>query len=56
LTAKLLAGELGKMKNFRGKVFVTHPKPQYIDRIGKEIRGIVRPGVRMLREGKTYEI
>jgi ribonuclease BN (tRNA processing enzyme) len=56
LTARLLAGELKKINNFHGRVFVTHPKPPYIDRIEKEILQIHRPGVEMLKDGKTYEI
>jgi ribonuclease BN (tRNA processing enzyme) len=56
LTARLLAGELEKMKNFQGRIFVTHPKPQYIDLIRKEIRGIGRRRIEMLKDGKVYEI
>ena len=56
LTAKLLSVELEKMTNFRGRVLVTHPKPQYIDLIRKEIRGIGRRRIEMLKEGKVYEI
>jgi hypothetical protein len=44
------------MKNFRGRVFVTHPKPQYIDSIKKEIRKIDGRGIEMLKDGKVYEI
>jgi ribonuclease BN (tRNA processing enzyme) len=56
LTSKLLAVELEKMKNFHGRVFVTHPKPQYIDCIKKEIHQIGRWGIEMLKERKVYEI
>ena len=56
LTARLLAGELAKMTNFQGRVLVTHPKPQYIDRIRKEIRAIGRKRIEMLKDGKEYEI
>lgn len=56
LTARLLSGELEKMTDFQGRVLVTHPKPQYIDRIRKEIRGIGRRRIEMLKEGKVYEI
>lgn len=56
LTARLLAGELEKMTDFQGQVFVTHPKPQYIDSIRKEIRGIGRRRIEMLKDGKLYEI
>lgn len=56
LTAGLLAGELEKMTNFQGRIFVTHPKPQYIDRIRKEIHRIGRRRIEMLKDGKVYEI
>ncbi len=56
LTAGLLASELGKIKNFHGRIFVTHPKPHYIDRIEKEIYQIGIRNIEMLREGKVYEI
>ena len=56
LTARLLAKELEKMTNFQGRVFVTHPKPQYIDRIRKEVHRLGRRHIEMLREGKVYEI
>jgi len=56
LTARLLATELRKMKDFQGRVFVTHPKPQYISRIRKEIREITGGGVEMLKDGRVYEI
>lgn len=56
LTPGLLAGELDKMTNFHGRVFVTHLKPQYTGSIKKEIRRIGRPGIEMLQDGETYEI
>jgi ribonuclease BN (tRNA processing enzyme) len=56
LTSRLLAKELDKMKNFHGRVYVTHPKPQYIGLIKKEIRRIDRPRIEMLKDGKVYEI
>lgn len=56
LTARLLAGELGKMKNFHGRVFATHPKTQYIDQIENEIHQIGIRNIEMLRDGKVYDI
>jgi ribonuclease BN (tRNA processing enzyme) len=56
LTARLLAAELRKIKDFQGRVFVTHPKPQYISRIRKEIRGITGGGIEMLKDGRVYQI
>ncbi len=56
LTSKLLVGELKKMNGFHGRIFVTHPKPQYIDRIEKEIRRIDGCDIEMLKDGHVYEI
>ena len=56
LTARLLAAELAKMKNPPGRVFITHPKPQYIGLIREEIKKIRVRRIEMLRDGKTYEI
>lgn len=56
LTSRLLAKELGKMKEPPGRVFVTHPKPQYIGTIRKEVGRIKGPRIEMLKDGRTYEI
>jgi ribonuclease BN (tRNA processing enzyme) len=56
LTARLLAGELDKIKDLQGRILVTHPKPQYVDRIRKEIQQIGRAGIEMLKDGKVYEV
>ena len=56
LTARLLAAELAKMKTPPGRVFITHPMPQYIGLIREEIKKIRVRRIEMLRDGKTYEI
>ena len=56
LTARLLAAELAKMEIPPGRVFITHPKPQYIFLIRKEIKKIRVKRIEMLKDGKTYEI
>lgn len=56
LTARLLAGELDKIRNFPERVFITHPKPQYIDQIRKETGEIKKGNIEMLKDGKVYEI
>jgi len=56
LTAKLLMAELKKIRNLPEKIFVTHPKPQYIHQIRKEVGNIRGMSIEMLEDGKTYEI
>jgi ribonuclease BN (tRNA processing enzyme) len=56
LTPKLLVSELEKMKNFPEKIFITHPKPQYIGQITKEVRSIANSKIKMLKDGITYKI
>lgn len=56
LTAGLLVMELAKIKHSPDRVLITHPKPQYIDQIRKEIAKIGNSRISMLEEGGVYEI
>jgi ribonuclease BN (tRNA processing enzyme) len=56
LTAKLLSGELAKIRNLPEKILITHPKPQYIDQIRKEVGRLRIRNMEMLEDGKVYEI
>ena len=59
LTAKLLRKELTKMKFLPGQIFITHPKPQYIRQIAKEIEEVNVKGkikIRILKSGDVYEV
>ena len=56
LTARLLIDELDKIRNFPERIFITHPKPQYINKIKKEVLKIKKKGIEMLKDGKVYEI
>jgi len=59
LTAKLLDRELAKMKVLPGQIFITHPKPQYIKQITKEIKDIslkTKKKIRILKSGDVYEV
>jgi len=56
LTPELLVAELQKIKTLPGKIFVTHPKPQYINQIRKEIARIGAKQIKMLQDGKSYLI
>ncbi len=54
LTARLLRNELDKMNGFPEKIYITHPKPQYIEKIKKEIREIRNRKIELLKDGKVY--
>lgn len=59
LTPDLLVSELAKMKAVPPKVYVTHPKPQYIHRIRKEISAIRRRSgmdIKILKDGESYRV
>ena len=59
LTPKLLKGELAKMKVLPRQIFVTHPKPQYMKQIRKEIKELSRKekiNIRILKSGDVYEV
>ncbi|TAN39959.1 MAG: 3',5'-cyclic-nucleotide phosphodiesterase [Nitrospirae bacterium] len=56
MTPSLLVKELAKMKTPPGKVFITHPKPQYIQQIRKELHRIGQANIEMLIDGATYRI
>jgi ribonuclease BN (tRNA processing enzyme) len=56
MTPAMMIGELRKMKTGPGKVLITHPKPQYINQIRKEIRQIRQWNIELLQDGKTYRI
>jgi ribonuclease BN (tRNA processing enzyme) len=54
MTARMLAGELAKVRKLPPKILVTHPKPQYYDRISSEIGEIAIPGLTLLRDGDVH--
>lgn len=54
LTAQMLAGELAKVRKLPSKILVTHPKPQYFERISSEIGEIAAPGLVLLRDGDVH--
>jgi ribonuclease BN (tRNA processing enzyme) len=59
LTPKLLKVELAKMKVLPRQIFVTHPKPQYMKQIRKEIKEISveeKINIRILKSGDIYEV
>jgi ribonuclease BN (tRNA processing enzyme) len=56
LTASLLAKEVRKMDNVPQMIYITHPKPQYLDTIIKEINELGLKGVRLLEDGEEFNI
>jgi ribonuclease BN (tRNA processing enzyme) len=59
LTAKLLKKELAKLRVLPEKIFITHPKPQYMGRITKEIEELNDKGkmkIRILKSGEVHEV
>lgn len=56
LTPGMLLAEMAKMGELPGKIFITHPKPQYIKQIRKEIARIGMRRIEMLQDGRSYRI
>lgn len=56
MTPALLIAEIAKLKTVPEKIFITHPKPQYITQIRKELARIGMKQIEMLQDGKSYRI
>lgn len=56
LTASMLVEELAKIDILPKKILITHPKPQYYDRILDEVNGLLIQGVELLHDGAIYTI
>lgn len=56
MTPAMLVAELAKIKTFHGRIFITHPKPQYIKQIRKEIARLGMQQLEILQDGKSYRI
>jgi ribonuclease BN (tRNA processing enzyme) len=56
LTSSLLEREIEKMKSPPPKIYLIHPKPQYLQEIEKEILALGRSGMRLLNKGELLEI
>jgi ribonuclease BN (tRNA processing enzyme) len=56
LTPDLLACELEKIKILPEKIFITHCKPRYRDKIKKELKMLNIHNIRILRDGALLEI
>lgn len=56
LTAGLLKKEIKKMKTLPEKILITHPKPQYLKRIKKEVSNLGLKNIKILKDGELYEV
>jgi ribonuclease BN (tRNA processing enzyme) len=59
LTPDLLGIEIDKMKYQPEKILITHMKPQYMEKIGKELQEIRKKkqvAIQAIIDGRTYEV
>jgi len=56
LTSELLKTELRKMKELPDRIYITHPKPQYIKQIKSEIKKIKIGKIELLKDGGIYHV
>jgi cAMP phosphodiesterase len=56
LTPDLLKTELAKIRPLPGRIFITHPKPQYFKTIKREIDSLKFRNVRILKDGDIIRV
>ncbi|MFQ3573110.1 MAG: 3',5'-cyclic-nucleotide phosphodiesterase [Thermodesulfovibrionales bacterium] len=56
LTAELMSAELKSIKCMPKRVFITHPKPQYLKQISSELKMLRMKNLSMLSDGKVINI
>jgi len=56
LTPKLLERELAKLAALPPRIFITHLKPQYYDKIKPELDALKIPGIELLQDGAVYRL
>jgi cAMP phosphodiesterase len=56
LTPDLLKRELANIQPPPGCIFITHPKPQYVKTIKREIDGLKLGNIRILKDGDTIRV
>lgn len=54
LTPGLFLRELRKLHSMPKRIFITHPKPQYLARIVSEIKALRLNNVKIVKTGETY--
>lgn len=56
LTPKLVAAELGKLRNLPPRILITHLKPQFIEIIVAELRALGVEGLEILSDGLVFRL
>lgn len=56
LTAQLLSEEIGKMTILPERILITHPKPQYLRLIKKEVKELKLKNLSILKDGDIFDI
>ena len=56
LTANLLKKELPKMGKLPGRIYITHTKPQYFNRIKCEIKKLNIAHIKLLKDGDLIQV
>jgi hypothetical protein len=56
LTSSLLKVELEKISVLPKRIFITHPKPQYVDLIRTEVESLGLKQIELLHDGAVFEI
>jgi len=56
MTSSMLLQELTKIDILPKRILVTHPKPQYVDIIRREIESLDIAGIELLHDGSVYQI
>ena len=56
LTPNLLKEELSKISIPPKKIYITHPKPQYLNTIRAELEGLDMNNLRLLKDGETITV
>lgn len=56
LTLRLVLKEIEKMEHLPEKIYITHPKPQYVEQIRNEIKLLGNRRISLLKQGRTYKI
>ena len=48
--------ELRKLKNLPKRIFITHCKPPYRDKIKEQLKRLKLPNVKILKDGNILEV
>lgn len=56
MTSDLLRRDLEKMGKLPERILITHPKPQYVETIRKELSALGRDNIHILSDGEIFEV